>query len=115
MWEGEEVSNDAWTKEQPTEDGYYWLRWPESENQEACVVQLSSGLVHYCGCDESEEVGELWLGAEWQGPMKPTGPAEVSRPQNICDDAMLGAMPPHVANLLSGKVLRVGKKREDEK
>lgn len=63
-----------WSKELPTEEGFYW--WRKGQARDIVnIIRLRGGLMVDAG-DEFEKLG-FFTGSEWAGPIpEPTDPKE---------------------------------------
>lgn len=64
-----------WTKERPTEPGYYWTRFDPQDDDPIIVSVESSriGLIaNECGCESLVPVDTMDY--EWLGPIRPASP-----------------------------------------
>lgn len=55
-----------WTKELPTKEGYYWLRY----NDECGVIEIEDGHVNEF-CDTNSLNVRNYSNCEWYGPIEP--------------------------------------------
>ncbi len=63
--------NDVWTKQPPTEPGWYW--WRESLPMLGMIVLVSSGKVHSMFHHTPFAEAPELAGGEWFGPLQEPG------------------------------------------
>ncbi|HIC7213948.1 hypothetical protein [Burkholderia stabilis] len=76
-----------WTTEKPTQNGYYWLKWPDGDCK---PVEINGCSVFTFGTDFEVMVGDLTPGVRWCGPIVAQSDDESASP--VLTDRQLTAL-----------------------